>query len=101
MKVNDTNAGGLTSGAAGAAQGANAVTGAAPAKTQQKGGAGGGSPDQVQLSNLSAQIRAEDSNSPERAAHLEKLSAAVQAGTYQVDSIAVSQKIIDDSTKPS
>jgi flagellar biosynthesis anti-sigma factor FlgM len=60
---------------------------------------GNTSTDEVQLSNLSEQIRAEDSSSPERMAHLQKLSAAIEAGTYRVDATAVSRKIIDESTK--
>jgi flagellar biosynthesis anti-sigma factor FlgM len=94
MKINDANVGGT-----GAAPAANAVGGAAAAKAQPKVGAGNASTDEVQLSNLSEQIRAEDSSSPERAAHLEKLSSAVDAGTYRVDATAISRKIIDDSTK--
>ena len=52
------------------------------------------STDEVQLSNLSEQIRAQNSNSPERAAHLEKLSAAIDAGTYRVDSTEISRNIM-------
>ena len=94
MKINDANVGGT-----GAAQAANAVGGVAAAKAQPKVGAGNAPTDEVQLSNLSAQIRAEDTNSPERAAQLEKLSAAIAAGTYRVDTAELSRNIIDDSTK--
>jgi flagellar biosynthesis anti-sigma factor FlgM len=99
MKITDSNVGGLSSNGTGAAQGANGVGGAGAAKAPQKAGAGTVSADDVQLSNLSAHIRAEDSNSPVRAAQLEKLSAAVQTGTYHVDASEISRKIIDDSTK--
>jgi flagellar biosynthesis anti-sigma factor FlgM len=94
MKINDANVGGT-----GAAPATNAVGGTAAAKAQPKVGAGNTSADEVQLSNLSEQIRAEDSSSPERAAHLDKLSAAVDAGTYRVDAATISRKIIDESTK--
>jgi flagellar biosynthesis anti-sigma factor FlgM len=94
MKINDANVGGT-----GAAQAANAVGGAAAAKAQPKAGAANTSTDEVQLSSLSEQIRAQNSNSPERAAHLEKLSAAIDAGTYRVDSTEISRNIIDESTK--
>jgi flagellar biosynthesis anti-sigma factor FlgM len=94
MKINDANVGGT-----GAAPATNGVGGSAAAKAQLKVGVGNTSTDEVQLSNLSEQIRAEDSSSPERAAHLQKLSAAIEAGTYRVDATAVGRKIIDESTK--
>jgi len=70
-------------------------------KAQPKVGAGNTSTDEVQLSNLSEQIRSEDGFefAGAGAAHLQKLSAAIEAGTYRVDATAISRKIIDESTK--
>ncbi|MCP5109211.1 MAG: hypothetical protein GY953_00085 [bacterium] len=79
-------------------------------KTQQadvnrRGGTGrdpslGDAPDQVSLSGMSAQVKALGVDSPERIAKLEKLSADVAAGRYQVDPQAVSERLVDDAMKP-
>ena len=53
--------------------------------------------DQIQLSNLSAQLTAALCDSPARLAKLAGLSSAVLAGRYQVDASLVSGGIIRDS----
>lgn len=58
-----------------------------------------GSPvDQVSLSDLSTALSAAQSHSPERSAYLERLSASVQTGRYEVNAAAVSRSIIEDAT---
>jgi flagellar biosynthesis anti-sigma factor FlgM len=64
----------------------------------------GKSKDQVQLSNLLESLRraaspAEEEISPERAAHLDKLAAAVQSGEYKVDAKELSSRIVEDTLK--
>jgi anti-sigma28 factor (negative regulator of flagellin synthesis) len=49
------------------------------------------------LSDLAGRLRSLSSDTPERAAYLEKLSAEVEAGRYTVDAQALSRKIIDDA----
>ena len=96
MKVNDPKLANLLPSQVGEAQGAEAV-----GEKQKKAAIGGtaGSSDQVTLSSLGANIRALDTESPERAAYLEKLSADVEAGRYQPDALAVSKKIVADATR--
>jgi anti-sigma28 factor (negative regulator of flagellin synthesis) len=94
MKINDANVAGLTSPGIGKAQEAEQ---GARLRQGRTGDGASSSTDQVQLSNLSETLRASESESPERAAQLERLSADVQAGRYQVDSAKVSKKIVQDS----
>lgn len=56
--------------------------------------------DRVQLSTLGAQLRAEESESPERTAHIERLRADVASGRYQLDAGATASRMIDDSIQP-
>lgn len=63
----------------------------------QKGQSASGDGDQVQLSNLSASIRAHNAESPDRTAHVARVAAAVQSGTYRVDAAAVSRGVINDA----
>ncbi len=95
MKINDANVAGL--GSQGIAKTQDAEQ--AARVRQSKIGEQSSSTDKVQLSNLSETLRASEGESPERAAHLERLSADVQAGRYHVDSAALSKSIIQDSIK--
>jgi len=96
MKINDANVTGLGSQGIGKTQ--EAEQGARSRQTRT--GDGSSSPaDKVQLSNLSETLRASDSGSPERAAHLERVAAAVQAGRYHVDSLTLSKSIVKDAIK--
>jgi anti-sigma28 factor (negative regulator of flagellin synthesis) len=61
------------------------------------GPAGPAGEDQVHLSDLAGRLRSLSSDTPERAAYLEKLSGEVEAGRYTVDALALSRKIIDDA----
>jgi len=54
------------------------------------------SSDQVQLSNLSANL---STNSPGLAAKLAHLTAAVGGGTYHVDAQAVSASILNETLR--
>jgi len=94
MKINDANLTGLASTGTGKAQEAEQ---SARIRQSRIGDGASSSTDQVQLSNLSETLRASESESPERAAHLERLSADVQAGRYHVDSKELSKNIIQDS----
>jgi len=94
MKVNDPKLTNLLPSQIGGAQGADSV-----GEKQKRGEASGSSLDQVTLSTLSSQVRALDTASPERAAYLEKLSADVEAGRYNVDPLEVSKKMVADAMR--
>ena len=95
MKINDSNINGLTSSGVGKAQEADAAS-----RSRGKGvGPADSSTDRVELSNLSASLRAEDGESPERAAFIEKLAADYEAGRYNPDAKEVSKKIIADALR--
>lgn len=64
---------------------------------QQPNPAPGGASDRVQLSNLGAYLAAARSDSPEHAAKLSSLKAAVSSDAYQVDPGVVGAGIIQDS----
>lgn len=49
------------------------------------------------ISSLAGYLRSLSPETPERAAHLEKLSAEVQSGRYSVDAHELSRKIVDDA----
>lgn len=93
MKINDSNINGLASPGIGKAQEADA---ASRGRGKNVNGSDSTS-DRVELSNLSASIRAEDAESPERAAHIEKLAADYEAGRYNPDPLEVSKKIVADA----
>ena len=59
--------------------------------------AGPAGEDQGHLSDLAGCLRSLSTDTPERAAYLEKLSAEIEAGSYTVDARALSRKIIDDA----
>jgi hypothetical protein len=95
MKVNDPKLANLLPSQVGGPQAAESV---GEKHKKVEGGAAGGT-DQVNLSTLGAKVRALDTESPERAAYLEKLANDVQAGRYQPDSHAVSKKIVSDALR--
>jgi flagellar biosynthesis anti-sigma factor FlgM len=95
MKINDPNLNGLASPGVSKAQEQDAS-----ARSRSKGlESGAAGEDRVQLSTLGSQLRAEDTESPERAAYLEKLRVQVEEGSYQADLEALSKRILDDATK--
>ncbi|MEO8128411.1 MAG: flagellar biosynthesis anti-sigma factor FlgM [Bryobacteraceae bacterium] len=96
MKINDTNVGGLGSQGIG-----KALETEQGERTRQSrtGDRSSSSADKVQLSNLSETLRASDSESPERAAHLARVASAVQGGHYHVDSTVLSKSIVQDAIK--
>ena len=96
MKINDANVAGL--GSQGIEKSKDAEQGAR-VRQGRTGDGSSSSADKVQLSSLGETLRASESESPERAAHLERLSAEVQAGRYHVDSAELSKSIIQDSIK--
>ena len=93
MKVNDPNLPGIQSTGVGRAQQTDSTAGSG--KTRDAGGVSSGG-DEVQLSSLSSQLRALDSESPERAAYLERLSEEVASGRYRPDAQAVAGSIIEE-----
>ncbi|MCW5981273.1 MAG: flagellar biosynthesis anti-sigma factor FlgM [Bryobacteraceae bacterium] len=101
MKVNDPNLNPLAGGSVGSSERAG------QAEHIRRGGPGGrydgsldDSPDRVALSSLSAQVRALGADSSERISRLERLSADVRSGRYQVDAAAVSRSLVEQSLKP-
>ena len=95
MKINDSNINGLASSGIGKAQETDA---ASRGRGKTVGGADS-STDRVELSSLSASLRAEDAESPERAALIEKLAADYAAARYNPDPLEVSKKIIADAIR--
>jgi anti-sigma28 factor (negative regulator of flagellin synthesis) len=87
MKIDDRNLNGISASPLGRTPAAGA-----PAEP-----AGPAREDQVHLSDLAGRLRSLSSDTPERAAYLEKLSAEVEAGRYTVDAQALSRKIIADA----
>jgi flagellar biosynthesis anti-sigma factor FlgM len=92
MKINDSS--GSAASQLNRTQELNANT-----ASSQTRGAGSSRGDQVSLSNLSSALSAKQSESPQHAAKLAQLSASVASGSYQVDSQALSSKIISASTR--
>ena len=92
MRINDQNSSGISSSQLGRTQ--ETESGGRQGRPGQAGSAGG---DHVRLSNLADSLRSLSSDAPERAAHLEKLSAEVKAGRYSVDATALSNKIVSDA----
>jgi flagellar biosynthesis anti-sigma factor FlgM len=96
MKINDV----YTSSQAAAAyqsqtQKTEAAQGATAAKVAANKASGG--PDEVNLSGLANVLADAVTESPERAAYLEKLSAQYAAGTYQPDPQAVAKSLIGET----
>lgn len=60
----------------------------------------GESADRVALSELGSRIRELAVDAPERAVRLEKLSAEVGAGRYQVDALELSRRLIEQALVP-
>lgn len=95
MKINNENVpGDIGSSGISKAQETNE---AARGRQGRVGDGAASSTDRVQLSNLSETLRASDSESPERAARLQQLTADIAAGRYHADSTEVSKSIIKDS----
>jgi anti-sigma28 factor (negative regulator of flagellin synthesis) len=98
MKVNDTS-----SNQAAASELAKArETAAAPSTAKKDAGElrTTGDSDMVQLSNLSARLlQLISTESPERASRLEWLAAEVRSGRYEVNSLDVSRRIIDEALR--
>ena len=59
------------------------------------------SSDRAQISELSRNLRQLTAESPERTAHLERVSNDVQTRRYQVDPHVVSERIIEDTLRAS
>lgn len=97
MKVNDPNLAGVTGGQVdGAGLDRTRQTEADRRGTASRDPSLSDSPDRVALSQLGALLRASSSDSPARVGRLQKLSADVAAGRYQVDPQALAQRLVDD-----
>ena len=102
MKVNDPNLTGITPDKAGGAE----LNPSRQTDAVGRGGASernpalGNSPDSVSLSELGGRLRALNVDSPERVAHLEKLSSDVAAKRYQVDAGEVSHRLVEGALRP-
>jgi flagellar biosynthesis anti-sigma factor FlgM len=53
--------------------------------------------DEVNLSSLAAAVQSALSDSPERAARLERLAAEFAAGDYQTDATSTARSLIDET----
>jgi flagellar biosynthesis anti-sigma factor FlgM len=113
MKIDSTNQGAgpdslqlsKAAQAAGQTQAAEAAKAEKAAETGKAAGAGkakaaaagaGYGGDQVQLSNLSEALRAQNEDTPERVAYLEKLSRQVAGGEYKPDAEQIAKRMVDD-----
>jgi flagellar biosynthesis anti-sigma factor FlgM len=101
MRVNDSNSREVSPSGAG-----QTGVGKTQEPTRVERGAGVNSPaksgrpsDSVQLSNLGSLLQAEDSQSPERAAKIEKLRADVASGNYKLDAKNLATNLVDDTLK--
>lgn len=106
MKITDASVNQAATGGAGAGGVANGVGrtgGTAPssgtsAKVPSAAPALTG--DDVQLSDLGSRIQALGQvDSPERAAKVARIAAAVKSGSYQVDTKQVSKSLVDDALR--
>jgi anti-sigma28 factor (negative regulator of flagellin synthesis) len=100
MKIDPTSIQGAVSAPASAPLQGVARQTTNPAVDSRDGKAG----DQVQISNLLESLRsagsaAEEEISPERAAYLDTLAAAVQSGDYEVDAQELSSRIVEDTLR--
>ena len=96
MRTDNQNPTGISSLQPGRTPETEAVNRQGPAGAPS-GPAGAAGEDQVHLSDLAGRLRSLSSDTPERAAYLEKLSGEVEAGRYTVDALALSRKILDDA----
>ncbi len=96
MKVHDSNLAGPPAGssAATAPDKARQAERLAPDARRTADPLTAESPDKVSLSALSAQLRAQGAQSPERAARLAEL---VRSGRYQIDAAELSRRLVDDA----
>jgi anti-sigma28 factor (negative regulator of flagellin synthesis) len=92
MKIQDPNVSGLSTGGVGKAA---ELEGSRQAKRAEQAQSQSG--DSVALSGLSAALAAAQSESPERAAQLEKLSLEVESGRYKVDAKQLARAVIKDA----
>lgn len=90
MKINDPGADGLTATKLSQSLG----IGGPGTRNGRAGAAANGSEDQVHLSNLASVVHSLSSESPERAARIERLAMQVQSGQYSVDSKALSSSLV-------
>jgi len=96
MRTDNKNLTGISASQLGRTPETEAVHRQGPAGAPS-GPAGPAREDQIHLFDLAGCLRSLSSDTPERAANLEKLSAEVEAGRYTVDAQALSRKIIDDA----
>lgn len=96
MKVNDPNLASLAASSTGATRTQETERGGQGSRPGGING-GGGSKDDVHLSELVRSLRSLAAESPERQARLEQIARSVAGGTYQVDSKATASKIVDDA----
>lgn len=91
MKINDPTSAGIPSTKMGEAQATGSVARGGKTGAPVSNGSAG---DQVQLSDLASTVRSLASDSPERAARLDRLAHEVQTGRYRVDAQALSTSMV-------
>jgi len=98
MKIDNSNLGGVSPDKS---QQINAAK-PDPAGSRQAAAAASGDPgDQVTLSSLSERLAVAGTESPERAARIERLAGEVASGRYSVDALVLGRRMIDEMLKPS
>jgi hypothetical protein len=98
MKVNDTNAAGISSSGLGHTQRVDEIAAkrqAENAKVQNQ------HEDRVQLSDLAGSLQELGADSPEREAMVERLAAEYAEGRYKPDPVETSRAIVSDTIKDS
>jgi anti-sigma28 factor (negative regulator of flagellin synthesis) len=89
MKINDPTSAGLSATKLSQSLGVGTA-----ARNGRAGSVQGDNEDHVRLSNLASVVQSLSGDSPDRAARVERLAMQVQSGQYQVDSMALSSKIV-------
>jgi flagellar biosynthesis anti-sigma factor FlgM len=94
MRVNDSNANNIGAARYENTRGTDGVrSGSRDAGGVSSSGSDG---DDVQLSGLAGLLKTASSGSSERAQKTQRLAQQVQSGTYQVDSKALSRRLVDE-----
>ncbi|WP_321474275.1 flagellar biosynthesis anti-sigma factor FlgM [uncultured Paludibaculum sp.] len=96
MRIDTNNMAGIEASGLDRTQSTEAVEQQAGPGVAKRGTRGGA--DQVSLSTLAERLQSLESQSPERQARLEHLTAAYQSGNYDPDPDAISEAIIEDAT---
>lgn len=98
MKVNDTNATGISSSGLGHTQRVDEIAGR---RSAEAGKVQSQNEDRVQLSGLAGSLQELSADSPEREAMVDRLAAEYAQGRYKSDPAETSRAIVSDTIKNS